>query len=90
MTRAKTDACRVTVRMPPPPLRKRVLTIPAEVEQVVLRALAKDLKSRFASVQDFALALERACSAPRVFSAPSRGEATVAADPPDLSLLQVK
>src|SRR5215472_16650352 len=34
--------------------------IPAEVEQVVLRALAKDPKARFASVADFATALERA------------------------------
>ncbi len=73
---------------PPPPLQSRAPTISPEVEQVVLRALAKDPKSRFASVQDFALALERACSAPRVFSAPSRGEATVAADPSDLSPLQ--
>ncbi len=72
----------------PPPLQNRAPTISPEVEQVVLRALAKDPKSRFARVQDFALALEHACSAPRVFSAPSRGEATVAADPSVLSLLQ--
>ncbi len=76
------------VRMPPPPLRERVPTIPSEVEQVVLRALAKDPKSRFACVQDFALALEQACSASRVFSAPSTGEVTVAADPSGLSLVQ--
>src|SRR6266702_4351884 len=47
--------------MPPPPLHERVPTIPVEIEQVVLRALAKDSKARFASVQDFALALEEAC-----------------------------
>jgi peptide/nickel transport system substrate-binding protein len=46
--------------MPPPPLRERVSTVPAEVEQVVLRALAKEPKERFASVQEFAEALERA------------------------------
>jgi serine/threonine protein kinase len=40
--------------MPPLPLHERVPTIAAEVEQVVLRALAKDPKKRFASVQDFA------------------------------------
>ncbi len=74
--------------MPPPPLHEKVATIPLEIEQVVLRALAKDPKSRFACVQDFALALERACSASRVFSAPSTGEATIAADPSGLSLVQ--
>ena len=47
--------------MPPPPLRERVPLLPAEVEQVVLQSLAKDPKLRFASVQDFALALEEAC-----------------------------
>src|SRR5712691_8637258 len=46
--------------MPPPPLRERVATIPAEIEQVVLKALAKEPKARFASVHDFAAALEQA------------------------------
>ena len=46
--------------MPPPPLRERMPTIPPEVEQVVLRALAKDPKARFASVAHFAIALEQA------------------------------
>src|SRR5215472_7320576 len=46
--------------MPPPPLRERVPSIPTEVEQGVLRALAKDPKARFASVKDFAVALEQA------------------------------
>src|SRR6516225_5428893 len=46
--------------MPPPPLRERMPAIPPEVEQVVLRALAKDPKARFASVADFAEALEQA------------------------------
>ncbi len=46
--------------MPPPSLRERVPAIPLEVEQVVLRALAKDPKERFASVKDFASALEQA------------------------------
>src|SRR5260370_38711405 len=44
----------------PPPLHERVPAIPAELEQGVLRALAKDPKARWASVQDFATALERA------------------------------
>jgi len=46
--------------MPPPTLRERVPAIPAEVEQVVLRALAKDPKARFASVATFAAAFEQA------------------------------
>src|SRR5438093_6198197 len=46
--------------MPPPPLRERMPTIPPEVEQVVLRALAKDPKARFATVADFATALVEA------------------------------
>src|SRR5207249_4536290 len=40
--------------MPPLPLHERMPTIPQEVEQVVLQALAKDPKARFASVKDFA------------------------------------
>src|SRR5712692_200496 len=46
--------------MLPPPLHEKVATIPLGIEQVVLRALAKDPKERFASVQDFATALEDA------------------------------
>src|SRR2546421_1119273 len=46
--------------MPPPPLHEQVATIPLGIEQVVLRALAKDPKDRFASVHDFAQALEQA------------------------------
>ena len=46
--------------MPPLPLRERMPAIPAEVEQVVLRALAKDPKARFASVAAFSSALEQA------------------------------
>src|SRR5438094_435686 len=43
--------------MPPPLLHERVPAIPPDFEQVVLRALAKDPKARFASVADFASAL---------------------------------
>ena len=46
--------------MSPPSLRERVPELPPEIEQVVLRALAKDPKARFASVEDFATALEQA------------------------------
>jgi peptide/nickel transport system substrate-binding protein len=46
--------------MPPLPLRERVPALPPEIEQVVLRALAKDPKERFTSVAAFSAALEQA------------------------------
>ena len=45
---------------PPPPLLEQVPTLPPEVEQVVMIALAKDPHQRFVSVQAFATALEQA------------------------------
>ncbi len=48
------------VLTPPPPLREKLPTISSDVEQVVLTALAKDPKERFASVQAFATAFEQA------------------------------
>ena len=44
----------------PPPLHETLPTISTAVEQVVLKALAKDIDKRFDSVQEFAIALERA------------------------------
>ncbi len=49
--------------VPPPSLREKVATLPPAVEQVVMKALAKDPQQRFARVQDFALALQEACTA---------------------------
>ncbi len=49
--------------VPPAPLHEKVPTIPLTVEHVVLKALAKDPKDRFASVHAFASALEEACKA---------------------------
>ena len=43
----------------PPPLHERVPTIAPALEQVVLRALAKDPKQRFATITAFAAALEQ-------------------------------
>ncbi|MBA2679262.1 MAG: protein kinase [Ktedonobacteraceae bacterium] len=44
----------------PPSLRSRVPTIPPAVEQVVMKALEKDIGNRFESVRAFARALEQA------------------------------
>lgn len=46
--------------VPPRPLREKLPTLAPAVEQVVLKALAKDVNERFESVQEFARALERA------------------------------
>ncbi len=46
--------------VPPLPLHARMPEIPLEIEQVVLRALSKDPKARFASVIDYSKALEQA------------------------------
>jgi hypothetical protein len=46
--------------IPPPPLRQKLPTLSADVEQVVLTALAKDPAQRFKSVTAFACALEQA------------------------------
>ena len=45
----------------PPPLCQRVPGLPTAIEEVVLKALAKDPRERFACVQDFANAFEQAC-----------------------------
>ncbi len=47
--------------VPPPLLRERVPTLPLAVEEVVMTALAKDPRSRFAKVSMLANALEQAC-----------------------------
>ncbi len=47
----------------PSPLRTKMPAISSAVEQVVMRALDKDPKQRFAHVADFALALEEAFDA---------------------------
>ena len=54
--------------MPPPSLRGKVPTISPELEQVVMAALAKDPRQRFASVQGFAAAFEQASVGARVIA----------------------
>ena len=60
----------------PPPLREKLPELSPAIEQVVLRALAKDFTTRFASVSEFAAALEQAARTPgqaNVFAAPLQG-----------------
>jgi len=45
--------------VPPLSLRERMPSIPAHVEEIVFKALAKDPKDRFGSVWEFAVALEQ-------------------------------
>jgi serine/threonine protein kinase len=54
------EVCSQHTMAAPPPLRQRVPTISQEVEQVVTRALAKDPKERFSTIQGFATALAEA------------------------------
>jgi serine/threonine protein kinase len=49
------------VSLAPPPLRGHDPSLPEAVEAVVLKALAKDPRARYVSVQLFAQAFERAC-----------------------------
>ncbi len=55
-----TEMCAQHISALPPPLRGKIPTISSAVEQVVLKALAKDPKERFGSVREFAKALEQA------------------------------
>ncbi len=48
------------VSAPPLPLHEQIAGISPSIEEIVMRTLAKEPQQRFASVQDFATALERA------------------------------
>ena len=71
--------------MPPLPLRERVPALPPEVEQVVLRALAKEPKARFASVAAFSAALEQASQRARAPTAQLASEQSAPGSPATLS-----
>ncbi len=51
------------IQVPPPLLRDRGIAIEPQVEAVIRRALEKDPRRRFASVQEFALALQSSSKA---------------------------
>jgi hypothetical protein len=69
---------------PPPPLREKLPSVPTMVEEVVLVALSKDPKQRFATIQEFATALEQAISYsnPRAASTLSQLPLSPATTPP--------
>jgi WD40 repeat protein len=56
---------------PPPTLREKLPSLPSTIEDVIMKALAKDPKQRFPSVQEFALALLQAYQKEVLASAPS-------------------
>jgi serine/threonine protein kinase len=65
------EVVRQHVYAAPQQLRSKVPALSPAIEQVVMKALAKDPQARFASVQEFASALKNACLAPgRVASRP--------------------
>lgn len=45
----------------PPSMREKVPSLSSAIEKVILKALAKNPKERYAHVRDFALALQKAC-----------------------------
>ncbi len=67
---------------PVPPLRERVPFVSEDVETVVMTALAKDPKERFATVQEFATALEQASQTKK----PIRGHLPSNTEPPKAEL----
>src|SRR5579872_522946 len=71
------------IAVQPPPLRQKVPSLSPAVEQVVMRALEKEAQRRFASVKDFADALEYALNAPA--KQPNNPPPTMAYAPPSPS-----
>jgi serine/threonine protein kinase len=80
------------LHVPPAPLREHVPTLSKEIEAVVLKALEKDPKRRFATVQELATAFEEACkdmpvpdNAPLSLAGMQYREATLSTEVTELS-----
>ncbi len=67
-----TEVCTQHLFAPPPPLREKLPNLAQAVEEVVMTALSKDYKQRFASMQAFATAFEQACQMGSLLSAPTQ------------------
>ncbi len=76
-----TELCSQHLFAAPPPLREKVPGLSPQIEQVVLTALAKDPRERFASVRAFATAFENASHAPTTWPAPQPPAPNATADP---------
>jgi WD40 repeat protein len=90
-----TELCTQHMFAPPPPLREKMPTISTDIEYVVMTALAKDPKQRFASIRAFATALEQASrlepnrppAPPKEVTAPiESSSSTILATPPHRTL----
>src|SRR5947209_10824084 len=77
-----TEVAMQHILAPPPPLREKVPTLPAAVEEVVRIALAKDPHQRFKSVTAFAQALEQASQSVESSRPASGASSSPAADLP--------
>jgi serine/threonine protein kinase len=68
-----TEIATQQVLTPPPPLYEKLPGISPAIEQVVMRALAKDPHQRFTSVQEFASTFDQACqsSLPNIRTPPA-------------------
>ena len=65
------EIARQHMSTPPPPLRQRMPWLPSAIEEIVLKALAKEPEQRFSSVLSFARALEKAILAEQPEISPS-------------------
>ena len=69
----------------PPPLREKLPDLPLMVEEIILKALAKDPQDRFACVLDFATALQQAIHTGKSSPALSSSSLSLAPLPTDVS-----
>ncbi len=67
----------------PPTIRTKVPDISPAIEQTIMKALAKDPQARFATVQEFAQALEQANPAGTSLTTTEKGRATSPVIPPE-------
>jgi serine/threonine protein kinase len=68
----------------PPSLQQRVPELPPAVDDVILRALAKEPQQRFPSIMDFAIALEQAATGQQPIRLPKKTTTEVVTDDPTI------